>query len=369
MKIGLIGQDFNPGKTGGTETYLRCLVSGLPKIDRNNQYITYLPKSYISDIKSQSQNSTIASIQDKPLHHKVIHRLSKIDKWDKYNSKNLDLMHFCFQHADRPTKCPSIVTFHDIQDSYLRNNFTKEELIVRKYNNIQAINNTNHIIAISEFTKRCLIEKYKLKDKDITVVHHGIEDIFYNINKKNYTTRYGHYFYYPAATWPHKNHMRLLKAFKNLSEEITDINLVFSGAAKQEDNNIRTYIKENNLDKKVYLLNHVPYKELPGIYASAYALVFPSLFEGFGIPMVEAMSVGCPVIASKTTSIPEVAGNAALYFDPTSTEDIAEKMKMIVRDNTRREQLILNGYKQANKFTKSKMVADTLQVYRKVVKM
>jgi glycosyltransferase involved in cell wall biosynthesis len=137
----------------------------------------------------------------------------------------------------------------------------------------------------------------------------------------------------------------------------------------QKSNDITNLITKLKLEDYVHTLGYLEYKELPGIFRQAYVLVFPSLFEGFGIPMIEAMSVGCPVIASNTTSIPEVAGNAALYFDPNSTQDIAKTMKMVVRDNTRREQLILNGYKQAKKFTKSKMVSDTLQVYRKVVKM
>ena len=368
MRIGLIGQDFNPGKTGGTETYLRSLVSGLPKIDHENQYITYVPRNYISDIMPESNNSSILGIQDKPLHKKVIHRLSKLNSWDKYSSNNLDLVHFCFQHADQITKCPSIVTFHDIQDSYLPGNFTKEESGMRARFNQHAIDDTDHIIAISEYTKKCLVEKYSVDKTNISVVYHGIEDAFFE-SKKKISTQYGKYFFYPAASWPHKNHINLLKAFKSFVETYPDFNLVLSGAAKQENKVIQAFIRTHKLEKNVFILNYVKFEKLPTLYASAHALVFPSLFEGFGIPVIEAMASGCPVIASNTTSVPEVAGNAALYFDPTSSVDIARAMKEIVRNDTVREQLIISGYEQANKFTKSKMVESTLQVYRKVAKM
>ncbi len=135
------------------------------------------------------------------------------------------------------------------------------------------------------------------------------------------------FMYYPAATWPHKNHKTLLAALKILQERYRfDGQLVLSGIAMKANDEILIEIQSLGLEDTVKILGYLPYADLPAIYNLARVMVFPSLFEGFGIPLVEAMACGCPVACSNVTSIPEIVGNAGVVFDPRSAEDIAEKV-------------------------------------------
>lgn len=368
MKVGLIAQDYNPGQTGGTETYFKTLLKGLPKAAQRDRFTALVQPQCLSSLSNNESNLTIESIRQKSFTQKVRGKLSKDFVWDQYSTKDFDVVHFCFQHAEPVSNSRVIVTFNDIQDSYLPDYFTIDEQKLRKQLNLQSIENSEHIIAISEFTKQTLIEKYHVKPDHISVIHIGIDEVFYTQQKRRKATKKP-YFFYPAVSWPHKNHLRLLEVFKEFVLEYPEFQLVLSGAKKQAHNQIVAYIQKHKLQNNVKILGFIDYNSLPSLFHNAFALVFPSLFEGFGIPLVEAMATGCPVLCSNTTSLPEIGGKAALYFDPTSKNDMLNAMRTMVRDTSRREQLILNGYKQARLFTKEQMIKQTLQVYKKVAKI
>lgn len=378
MRVGISLLDFQPNNSGGIETYCRDLISGLQKIDKVNQYFILLNKRNEGTLEVTGDNFEIVYCDNRTFLHKVLNKL-KLKNYTgesiiKTNIEKLDLdiLHFPLQTIQEyllGLKVKKIISIMDIQQEYFPEFFTKSDLKNRKKMYVESCKTADRIIAISDFTKETIIEKFGIEKEKIVTVHLNYNNDIFGRNVKSAKLPYDPFFYYPAATWPHKNHITLIKAFALFHKIYPEYHLVLSGIQKQQYSNIKNLITRLKLDTHVHMLGYLEYKELPGVFKQAYVLVFPSLFEGFGIPMIEAMSVGCPVIASNTTSVPEVAGNAALYFDPTSTQDIARTMKMIVRDNTRREQLILNGYKQASKFTKSRMVKDTLQVYRKIAKM
>lgn len=377
MRIGISLLDFQPDKSGGIETYCRDLISGLQKVDKKNMYYILLNERNRGTLKVEAKNFAIIYCDNRTFLHKSLNKL----KFGDYSAEkvirknieklNLDILHFTLQTIqnylqDLPVK--KIISIMDIQQEYFPEFFTKAELQERRSAYSSSCECANEIIAISEFTKNTIIEKFQIPKSKVTTVYLNYDDEVFNQNVKPATLSYSPFFYYPAATWPHKNHLALIDAFAIFHKDNEGYQLVLSGIQKQKSDEISKKIKELKLNSHIHMLGYLELKELPRVFKQAYTLVFPSLFEGFGIPMIEAMSVGCPVIASNTTSIPEVAGNAALYFDPTSVSDIAEAMQMIIRDNTRREQLVVNGYKQAKKFTKAKMVENTLQVYRKVIK-
>lgn len=378
MIIGISLLDFQPGNSGGIETYCRDLVSGLQKTDKKNQYYILLNKINEDTLEVKNNNFEIVYCDNRTLPHKILTKLKIKDYTaeriiqSNIEKLNLDLLHFPLQTIQQyllNLDAKKIVSIMDIQQEYFPRFFTKADLANRKKMYVSSCEAADKIIAISDFTKDTIVDKFRISKDKITTNHLNYNEDLYNKNVKPAKLPYSPFFYYPAATWPHKNHTKLIKAFALLHRSYPEYHLVLSGIQKQKSDEISKIIAKLKLTNHVHTLGYLDYKELPGVFKQAYALVFPSLFEGFGIPLVEAMVVGCPVIASNTTSIPEVADNAALYFDPNSVEDIAKTMKMVVRDDTRRDQLILNGYKQAKKFTKSKMVADTLQVYRKVAKM
>jgi len=173
------------------------------------------------------------------------------------------------------------------------------------------------------------------------------------------------FLYYPAASWPHKNHVALLEALRLLLDRGRfDGDLVLSGLAREGHGEVEQAIARLRLTERVRLLGHVPGGELPALYGSAEALVFPSRFEGFGLPVLEAMACGCPVACSDTTSLPEVAGGAALLFDPGAPEDIAARVGDLLDDGGLRQRLRAAGLRRAADFGWDRVARETVASYR-----
>jgi glycosyltransferase involved in cell wall biosynthesis len=176
------------------------------------------------------------------------------------------------------------------------------------------------------------------------------------------------FMYFPAATWPHKNHKKLLAALKILTDRYDfDGHLVLTGIAMKSHGDILDEVEQLGLTEQVKILGYLPYADLPFLYNLARLLVFPSLFEGFGLPLVEAMACGCPVVCSEVTAMPEIAGDAALLFDPTFEEDIADKVWAVWNDDGMRERLITRGFERARLFRWEKTARETIEVYRRTV--
>jgi glycosyltransferase involved in cell wall biosynthesis len=175
--------------------------------------------------------------------------------------------------------------------------------------------------------------------------------------------------YYPAATWPHKNHKMFLGALKIMKYRYGfDGQLVLSGIAMQTNNDILKEIIRLGLQEDVVVLGYLPQEDLPCLYNLARMMVFPSLYEGFGIPLVEAMACGCPIACSNVTSIPEVVGDAALTFDPYSVEEMAEKVWRVWNDDVLRQEMNLKGLGRVKRFSWDNMARQTIAVYEKTLK-
>ena len=169
----------------------------------------------------------------------------------------------------------------------------------------------------------------------------------------------GGYFIYPANFWPHKNHDRLLTAFdtatrSGLSESIK---LVCTGAPGSRQTDPRDLAKSHGLDGRICFPGYLPDSELATLMAHATGLIFPSLYEGFGLPIIEAMAVGVPVACSHGTALPKIAGNAAVLFDPTSTPQIAAAMLSLAQDEKMRNRLIQEGSARAREFSDTRRMA------------
>jgi glycosyltransferase involved in cell wall biosynthesis len=219
------------------------------------------------------------------------------------------------------------------------------------------------------------MEYYGVAESKIDVVPLGIDDSFMVISDEQLLesarTRFGFerpFLYYPAATWPHKNHLTLLSAVSVLQERYGfDGDLVLTGVTKQHHEKIYSEIQRLGLQKRVRLMGYLPYGDLPLVYNLARLMVFPSLFEGFGIPLLEAMACGCPVACSNTTSLPEVAGDAAVQFDPLSPEDMAAAIWSVWSDESLRQDLKQRGVERAARFTWEETARRTVGTYRKVL--
>jgi glycosyltransferase involved in cell wall biosynthesis len=376
MRIGIGALTFEPGHSGGVETYFRNLIKQLQKIDQENHYFILMTTKNLDslDLRSSTFHKLVVS---EALQEKIFRKLrfsvqsfqETINK--KIEKLGLDILHFPFQIIQpMGLNVRKILTFNDMQHEYWPEFFSPEDLEARRLTFRPSAEAATQIISISEFSKKTLVEKYKISPDKIKVIYETYDEELYN-NPRAKTLSYlpKPYFYYPAATWPHKNHIRLIEAFEKFARKNADFNLVLSGASMQNNDEVLKRINELGLKDKVFVLGYLDYDELPLIYRGAFALVFPSLFEGFGIPLLEAFASSCPVICSNTTSLPEVAGNAALYFDPLNADDIAKKMQRLVDNPNLRKILIKQGSRRLHNFSQEKMARETLQVYEQVARL
>lgn len=176
------------------------------------------------------------------------------------------------------------------------------------------------------------------------------------------------FLYFPAATWGHKNHSTLFEALRRLIKlHDFDGDLVLTGVAVKRTETLKEELRHLGIADRVHILGYLPYEQLPRIYSMARLLVFPSLFEGFGMPVLEAMACGCPVLCSNVTSLPEVAGDAAEYFDPSSADDLLRAIQATWSNETGRAKLRAEGLKRAAKFSWNATAQATLNTYSSVI--
>lgn len=381
IKIGLNLVGFIPGGMGGSETYCRNLINNLQKTDTTNSYVVLCDDRYAQEFQLSNNAFTIESCNYTQPSFKwfvrgVVRNTIKIDMLRPvFNRLKVDLIHHpCSILNPLRTKIPSVLTFLDMQHEFFPEFFSPLELKIRKEFYRPSAEQATRIIAISEHVKSSLVGKYGINPDKIDVIYLG-HDPCYRIYDKidrleGIKNKYGlhkPFMYYPAATWPHKNHKKLLAALSVMKERYRfDGQLVLTGTAMRANNEILDEISRLGLEGTVKILGYLPYEELPYLYNLARMLVFPSLFEGFGLPLVEAMACGCPIACSFVTSIPEVVGDVAVTFDPASIEDIAEKAWALWNDDTLRQDLKLRGLKRTKLFNWDNTVRETLAVYEKV---
>jgi glycosyltransferase involved in cell wall biosynthesis len=222
------------------------------------------------------------------------------------------------------------------------------------------------VLVPSQFVKRQLIVKYHCSIEKVVVTHEAADLYGGGVYKS-----WGPYLLYVGSMYPHKNLERLVKAFIEIKKEgIFSGDLVlagkddyFSKRLQQEIKNYGEYAQEIIFPATKTRDAYIADSDLIIFYQNATALVFPSLSEGFGLPPLEAMNLRCPVVASCASSVPEVCGDAALYFDPRSVEDIKEKLKKIITDETLRQDLVRKGLENVKRFSWGKMAEETLKVY------
>ena len=378
MNIGLNALGFLPGKTGGIEVYFKNLLQALQLIDRKNDY----------SLVCNPENADYFDLFNSAFHVVTLPFSRSSTPWYirgiVRNLFNLDVMkwlfsRFSFHVLHHPSvvfvplglKMPSVVTYHDMQHVFYPEFFTKRQLQVRCSTDRAVFKEVRKVIAISEFTKRCLIEKYNITEEKIVVIYHGISPGFYNLSDAGKLNTVAEkyklnnpFLFYPSAPWPHKNHLNLFYALKGC--KTFDGTLVLTGIGMNGRSKVEKTIHKLGLTKRVRILGFVPDEDFPYLYRLALGLVYPSLFEGFGLPILEAMASGCPVACSYKTSLPEVAGKAGIYFDPLSPENMAEAISVLWHNEKTRMEKTALGFEQAKRFSLEAMAEKTVLVYESI---
>lgn len=380
MRIGINLIPLRPGKNGGLEIYIRNLLAILMEIDTENQYfLITTPYNHFSLNYANPNCKKILFNNETG----ILRKIFSIVRRKNINTQTLESIinkykfdiWFCplMSLEPRPIKIPSIVTIPDIQHEFYPGFFAKEELSLRKRYIKPSCELATEIITISEFSKSSIVEKLGVNPEKINTVHLAAGNDFLdnNISVDNVIKKYdlpAEYMFYPANAWPHKNHINLIIAF-NLYRKTYNhqISLVLSGSGFKEQKLIANIIEQNHLQDSVKILNYVDKNDLPALYKNAKCLVFPSLFEGFGIPPLEAMAVGCPVIASNTASIPEITGDSALLFDPNNIDSMVDAMHRILNDRELRDVLINKSTERVKKFSYITVANKHLEIFSKAL--
>lgn len=232
---------------------------------------------------------------------------------------------------------------------------------------------TDHIITVSEFSKKELIEGYNINPEKISVVYNGITNAYQPLDNarkeetRNQYTQGRPFFVYLGAIHPRKNILTLVKAFEQFKNAASsDHQLILAGRDAWNTRDVFHAIEQSKFKQDIHLPGYVSTDNATSLVASATAMVYPSLYEGFGLPLVEAMACGVPVICSNVSSLPEVAGDAALLFDPMDVDQLSQHMRSIAADEKLRSELIRLGLERSKFFSWDIAAAEIYTILEKV---
>jgi glycosyltransferase involved in cell wall biosynthesis len=228
------------------------------------------------------------------------------------------------------------------------------------------------VIVDSESTKRDVVRLYRKQAESINVVHLAADPCYRPIDDECSRTRvrerYGlpdRFLLYVGTIEPRKNLVRLIEAYKRVRRDIGNAPLVLAGGLGWKYEGILKAAADPELDESVLMPGRIPDEDLPVLYSLASAFVFPSLYEGFGLPPLEALQSGCPVVTSNSSSLPEVVGDAGIQVDPRSTEEICEALIRIMSSEDLRQDLRERGLTRARRFSWARCAAETIAVYQR----
>jgi glycosyltransferase involved in cell wall biosynthesis len=342
-------------KRGGVDVSTLNFVSALAEHARKHDYFVLLNKHEAAwDSRDWPDHVQFTSIDAGRLAYYKWRLAARInppsgDLWDAHRVWEIDhtaaRLGLDYIHYPATTiwpleiAAPCTLTFWDMQHEYFPQFFSAEERADREKNYRASINKARHVFVPSQYTLDTLQEKYGALNASQSLLPAGPGRLFQPaIDAEIIRVRKKYdlpdsFVFYPARFWAHKNHAVLLQAQHLYRERFNQpLHLVFSGGEAEEFQAAQEHGSTNGTLEHSHVLGLVPETDLPALYSAADAMVFPSLFEGFGIPLVEAMACGCPVAAARTTSIPEVVGDAALLFDPTNPLEICDALRRLAVD-------------------------------------
>jgi len=270
-------------------------------------------------------------------------------------------------YAPRFSPVPTVISVMDLSYIHFPEMFREQDLYQLNNWTAYSARNAKKILTISESSKNDIIKEYDLPQGRVVVIYPGIKAKKTMPNSKILKEKYGidsDFVLFVGTLQPRKNVERLIEAFSKIKDKKTTLVLVGKRGWLYEE--ILSAPKKFNVEDRVKFLDFVPDEDLPVLYGGAQCFVLPSLYEGFGLPVLEAMQYGCPVITSNVSSLPEAGGNAALYVDPKNVDDITEKIDELLSNEKLRKELILKGTKQVKKFSWEKAARETLSVLEEV---
>jgi glycosyltransferase involved in cell wall biosynthesis len=366
MKILYDHQAFTGQRYGGVARYFHDLMESLSKMGvdielalqfSNNEYLKN------SSVKKPRQFKNIFGFMPTNM---LVSRTNRLSSIYQIQRGKFDIFHPTFfhsyflQHIDNK---PFVITYHDcIKEKFKLNHIDnasseqKQELLTR----------ASKVIAVSENTKQDLLELYNIKSEKIEVVHHSTSFINHQQPPHFHLKTPEKYLLYVGSRNDYKNFDCLLKSMVSVLKKQLDLVLLCAGGGNftEDEQNL---INQLGISKQVVHQTFYSDNTLFGLFQKAIAFVYPSKYEGFGIPILEAFACGCPVVLSNASCFPEVADEAALYFNPDNQEDMSDKLEQIIQDNSLRKSLIDKGFIRQKDFSAEKKAKETLAVYKNII--
>lgn len=358
MKIGFDVSDLATGRADGTTRYTRELARRLPSLAPEHEWLLFTPGDFEMDLASNARKV----IAPWPKYWTQL-RLP----YDIYRQQP-DVMFMPIQQLPyvRPGKMKTVAVIHDLAFHEYGEQFTYKDWMLLHVFSAYATRHADAIICVSQATADD-VEKFYGRTENVFVVHHGVDlkkFAFSSAATNGLKSVRRPYVLFVGQIQPRKNIVRLIEAFEILAREDKDLQLVIAGGHGWLKEPILRRAKDSEFKDRILLPGAVPDDTLPSLYANAEVFVLPSLYEGFGMPVLEAMACGCPVAISSTSSLPEVAGAAAEYFNPLSSPEIAEGIR---RARGRRDDLRAMGIKRIGEFSWGDTARQTLDVINKLL--
>jgi glycosyltransferase involved in cell wall biosynthesis len=377
MRIGFDAKRLYNNFTG-LGNYSRFVVEALSRHYPDNQYILFTPR--VRRVRDTSYFQGVSSIHT-VTPSGLVQQLRLGSAWRSFSVGGLmrgkvDLFHGLSHELPRgiPSTVRKVVTVHDLIFYRYPQYYNPIDVAIYKKKIKHACRIADHIIAISEQTKQDVIDYVGITEERISVVYQGCHENFLktadNLERQKVKEKYSlpqSYILYVGTIESRKNVLTLVKAFGETAGRIPH-DLVLIGKATKYQRQIESYLSDRKIQSRVHIINQAAFDDLPAIYQQASVFVYPSLFEGFGIPIVEAMNSRVPVITSTGSCFAEAGGSAALYVSPQNEEMLAEQlMSLLSEDAERRDARIASGLEHVSKFLPGRIAADMMAVYERVL--
>jgi len=367
MKVLFDHQIFSIQLFGGASKYFYELLKRLPEGDWNTT-------TRISNNVYIRNNQLFKHWDPMPEHYfkgkaRIMDQLNRLYTINKLKQGDYDIFHqthfgnWCHKAIGNKKM---VVTFHDMNhsrfvDLYRQNGVTDPDAVIRLQK--QSVERADKIIAVSNNTKKDLVNMWNIDSDKITVIHHGIDKSpmpGLNLEREMAAP----YILFVGERYKYKNFDGLSKAFGKICMDYPDLKLLCTG--KKLNDEEHKMLRLNNIENKTIQIS-ADEQTMARIYRDAELLVYPSFYEGFGMPILEAMLYGCPVVLSDASCFPEIAGSAGLYFDPFQVDDIADKIKLLMNDSVLRKDKVRLGNERLTHFSWEKTASEHMKVYQELI--
>ena len=375
MKIGFDAKRAFHNFTG-LGNYSRTLIETLAAYYPADELHLFSPKPNDSPrLKSLLADPSVSSHFPTGFWRKIHPIWRSYGIFDDIKASNVQIFHGLSNELPvrLPPKVASVVTIHDLIFERYPQFYPRFDRFVYRQKFRRACQQADVVVAISEQTKRDIVDFYKIKEDKIKVIYQSCDRQFYLKNKPNAPIKKAtlisynlpeNFFLYVGTINERKNLMGIMQALNHLKQANNPINLVVIGDGGAYLKTVKAYVLKHHLTAQIYWLPKVNFADLPAIYAAAKALILPSFFEGFGIPIIESLWSGTPVITSENSCFSEAGGDGALYVNPTDYQALSAAISTINTDATLRNDLILRGSNFVQKFHGKQIANDWQALYK-----